>query len=185
MGADLLNYRSKFATSLTQMLWRTPSLSLCSMQKIPRATFPLLSRHLCNTMTALLQPHGRTWQNKSFRLVLFGDYEFQTTVYGLSGLAGVHPCLHCLSTKQQIQQCPADWEQQPEPRTLDTLSLHHGQFMADGGRLSKAKHFYNAIRPAMLSVPIDHVCLPALHLDLGIYLWVFETPLSRSVDTLI
>ena len=116
-----------------------------------------------------------TWQNKSFRLVLFGDYEFQTTVYGLSGSAGVHPCLHCLSTKQQIQQYPADWEQQPEPCTLNTLSLHHGQFMADGERLSKAKHLYNATRPAMLSVPIDHVCLPALHLDLGIYLWVFDS----------
>ena len=47
--------------------------------------------------------------------------------------------------------------------------------MADGGRLSKAKLFYNAIRPALLSVPIDHVCLPALHLDLGIYLWVFDS----------
>eukprot|EP00117_Sycon_ciliatum_P006751 scpid39357/ scgid10155/ len=174
MGADLLNYRSKFATSLTQMLWRTPSLSLCSMQKIPRATFPLLLRHLCNTLTALLQPRART--SRFALLFCFDDYEFQTTV---------HPCVHILGTKQQLRQRPADQEQQPEPRTLDTLSLHHGQFMADGGRLSKAKHFYNAIRPAMLSVPIDHVCLPALHLDLGIYLWVFETPLSRSVDTLI
>jgi len=36
------------------------------------------------------------WEgDKTFRLFLFGDYEFLCAMYGLSGAAGRHPCLWC------------------------------------------------------------------------------------------
>ena len=60
------------------------------------------------------------------------------------------------------------------PRTLTTLAADHQAFVQDGSRTPRAKLFRNAIRPAILPIPIDHASLPALHLDLGIFVWLFE-----------
>ena len=35
------------------------------------------------------------WQQKTFRIFLFGDYEFLCKMYGISGASGKHPCLWC------------------------------------------------------------------------------------------
>lgn len=63
-------------------------------------------------------------------------------------------------------------------RTLEQLAHDYDNFVQDGSRLSKAKVHNNVIRPAMLPVPIEDVCIPALHLDLGIYPWMFTAMLS-------
>ena len=38
------------------------------------------------------------------QIFLFGDYDFQCKVFGLSGAAGTNPCLWCYTTKQQMQK---------------------------------------------------------------------------------
>ena len=41
-------------------------------------------------------------------------------------------------------------------------------------RLSYAKHFNNVIRQCILPIPIHHTITPVLHLDLGIFGWMFD-----------
>ncbi len=57
------------------------------------------------------------WMGKCIKVFLFGDYDFQCKVFGLSGAAGTHPCLWCYTTKRQMQKAP---ETQPaiQERTL-------------------------------------------------------------------
>ena len=88
--------------------------------------------------------------------------------YGLSGPSGKRPCLYCLMTKQDMQLPPAE---QPscETRTLQSLAADLKRFEADGSRLSRAKQYNNVIRTTLIPIPLDWVCIPALHLDLGIY----------------
>ena len=72
----------------------------------------------------------------------------------------------------------------PAARTLETLEADLLAFEADGSQLSRAKLFNNAIRPVLLPIQLDYVCIPALHLDLGIYMWLFEAFISdmRQLD---
>ena len=113
------------------------------------------------------------WQDKQIRFIFFGDYELICSCYGLSGASGKRPCLFCLLTKPEMQLPPSE---QPlhEVRTLQSLEADFQEFQANGSCLSKAKLHNNVIRPALLPIPLDWVCIPALHLDLGIYSWMFH-----------
>ena len=44
------------------------------------------------------------WMGKCIKVILFGDYDFQSKVFGLFGAAGTHPCLWCYTTKRQMQK---------------------------------------------------------------------------------
>ena len=59
-------------------------------------------------------------------------------------------------------------------RSLSTLNENFKKFEADGSRLPPAKYHNNVIRPALLPISLDWVCIPVLHLDLGIYMWLFQ-----------
>ena len=111
---------------------------------------------------------------KAVRLTLFGDYEFQTHVYGLSGASAVHPCLKCCITKADMQLAPENRQTSPEKRTLKTLEWNFQQFTAAGSKLAKAREFNNVIRPALLPIDVVNACTPALHLDLGIFPYIMS-----------
>ena len=115
------------------------------------------------------------WHGKSFRIFFFGDYEFQSKCYGLSGPSGVRPCLYCLCQKKSMDVATSD-RQQPdkELRTLESLAADHEKFVEVGENPSQVKHFNNALRPVILPISLDDVIVPVLHLDLGIYAWVFD-----------
>ena len=106
---------------------------------------------------------------------MFGDYEFQTVNYGLSGSAGVRPCLHCHTTKSATAP-PSEARPQGdrEPRTLASLATDYNGFEAAGGQLPRAKFYNNVVRSLILPIPIRHVIIPILHLDLGIFTWLYE-----------
>ena len=57
------------------------------------------------------------WMVKSIKLFLFGDYDFQWKVFGLSGAAGIHPCLWCYTTKRQMQKLKTDTQPAIQERT--------------------------------------------------------------------
>eukprot|EP00117_Sycon_ciliatum_P026615 scpid33635/ scgid5600/ E3 ubiquitin-protein ligase NRDP1; RING finger protein 41 &gt; E3 ubiquitin-protein ligase NRDP1; RING finger protein 41 len=119
------------------------------------------------------------WHGRSVRVLLFGDYEFQTQQYGLSGSSAVHPCLHCEATKTEFQQPGAT----SNCRSLASLETCHSAFVAAGARLPDAKRFKNCIRPVILPIPIEDAIIPVLHLDLGIFKWIFEA-LVKDCQTL-
>lgn len=110
-------------------------------------------------------------------MTLFGDYELQTTLYGLFGSSGMHPCLHCVTTKADMKlRTAAPFNE----RTLLSLEDDHARSLADGARLPRAKLFKNVIHPCLLPIAVDHACIPALHLDLGIFVWLYEALVKDS-----
>ena len=58
------------------------------------------------------------WEGKHVRLFLFGDYEFLTKMFGLSGAQALHPCLFCTASRTQIQTPPVFNEGNITTRTL-------------------------------------------------------------------
>ena len=129
---------------------------------------------------------GTTWDSRYIRCIFFGDYELLCACYGLSGPSGRRPCLFCLSTKAEMQLPPT---QQPahEERSLQRLNEDLKRFEQNGSCLAHAKLFNNVIRPSLLPIPLEWVCIPALHLDLGIYGWMFESFISdmRQLDAML
>ena len=69
------------------------------------------------------------WRGKTIVPFVFGDYEFQTKMYGLSGASGQHPCLHCHCSKKCMQVDPV---QRPSAerteRSLATLEADHARY---------------------------------------------------------
>lgn len=79
------------------------------------------------------------------------------------------------------------------PRTLQGIQADHREFLASGGDLKKAKHYNNVIDTHFLDINLDHVsitnnnyymnngiipkpdkvCLPGLHITLGVFLKLF------------
>ena len=109
-------------------------------------------------------------EGKRVQVFLFGDYELQATLYGLSGSSGLHPCLHCIISRHNMQLPGAT----AEHRSLEMLLSDHRAFTADGARLANAKKFNNCIRPPILPIQVEDAIIPVLHLDLGIYPWIFD-----------
>lgn len=117
-------------------------------------------------------------------MVLSGDYEFLTTMYGLSGSSGVRPCLFCHCEKKSMQLSRA--ERPPvSKRSLVTLEQDLQSFTASGGALQHAKHHNNVIRHAILPLSLQQICLPMLHLDLGIFPYLYDAFCAevRGLDT--
>ena len=113
------------------------------------------------------------WKGKKLRVFLFGDYEFQCHVFGLSGPSGVRPCIHCHCMKRSMDLDPSSGpEDETTARSLETLAADHQRYTTDGSRLSRAKLFNNVIRPTILPIPVADAVIPALHLDLGIFVWI-------------
>lgn len=116
-----------------------------------------------------------SWRQKQIKVFFFRDYEFQCSNYGLSGASGTRPCLHCHSTKKDIELVRSErLGSDMAARTLTKLASDHQAFIAAGSKLAHAKKFNNVIRPCILPAPVHHVIVPALHLDLGIISWMYE-----------
>ena len=53
---------------------------------------------------------------------MFGDYEFLSSMYGISGTAGRHPCLWCEITTDDLQlPLSSQQDNMPNERTLFNL----------------------------------------------------------------
>ncbi|XP_078607304.1 uncharacterized protein LOC144879578 [Branchiostoma floridae x Branchiostoma japonicum] len=112
-------------------------------------------------------PDGR---DARFRLFAAGDYALLSTWYGISGACGVRPCLYCEVKKVSMHLPKEDRELLILKRTLERLDMQYHDFMERGkGNRQEAKHYKNVIAPAMFRIPIDQVCIPGLHVTLGLY----------------
>ena len=115
------------------------------------------------------------------KILRCGEYEFLTTLYGLSGASGLHPCLFCTTDKKNMQ-LPPEHRLQSTLWTLHTLHTNHMSFIEAGGNLIKAKFHCNVIRPAKLQFPINDVCIPVLHLDLEVFAWLYEAMMKDVLE---
>ena len=190
------------------------------------------------------------FSGKPVHVFMFGDYELQSRMYGLSGacgkyfvqtsnstkvissvisyllqtLSGGHCCLWChvtstdlqtpvSSENQQSSQPPTlgsiSTDQQPQPptaqkasklRSLESLSSDHCRYLLEGrGDVKKAKLYNNVISVQFFNIPLDQVsynsnklhcvyncvtlqlftctfiqvCLPGLHISLGVFFKLF------------
>ena len=115
-------------------------------------------------------------------MFMFGDYEFLSSMYGISGAAGRHPCLWCLITSEEMQLSKFIRRfNMPCKRTLDSLKLHYTEFVEKCDRkLSLAKTVFNMMDNIFFEIPLDRVCLPGLHITMGIFLKIFNQIIEHS-----
>eukprot|EP00057_Strongylocentrotus_purpuratus_P012630 XP_011667104.1 PREDICTED: uncharacterized protein LOC105439622 [Strongylocentrotus purpuratus] len=84
-----------------------------------------------------------TWRGRPLRAFHFGDYEYLSKIYGLTGPNGRHCCLYCLVSKQDMMK-PATERGERQSRTLATLEEHLHQFQHSGSK--SAKDHFNVVR---------------------------------------
>ena len=114
-----------------------------------------------------------TWEGLKFRVFMFGDYQYLSFMYGISGASGRHCCLWCSATYEEMQADPVTVKGTLFPRSLETLKDDYLNFTTSGGKkLKNAKLYNNVIEKTFFNVPLSQVCL-GLHLTLGIVLKMF------------
>ena len=105
----------------------------------------------------------------SFKVFMSGDYEYLTTIYGLSGASGMTstcttndlpigkcPRLFCEINHDQMQLAITTRGRYPE-RTLESILAHYRSFMADGGIRKKAMQYCNCISEPLFNIPLLQV----------------------------
>ena len=97
-------------------------------------------------------------------------------MYGISGAAGKHPCLWCHITAEEMQHPKFIRNQNlAEKRTLGNLKENYNAFRSEhNSNIKFAKKAYNVIGGIFFNILLDQVCLPGLHITLGIYLKIYH-----------
>ncbi|CAH1270873.1 Hypp4478 [Branchiostoma lanceolatum] len=130
-------------------------------------------------------PDGR---DIHFRIFAATDYALLSKWYGISGACGVRPCVYCEVKKESMHMPKEDREIVIHMRSLERMDEQHKDFLERGrGMIKNAKLYKNVIAPAMYRIPLDQVCIPGLHVTLGIYQKLFkmlENELN-DLDTII
>ena len=100
---------------------------------------------------------------------MFGDYTYLSEMYGLSGASGKHPCLWCEIPSEMMSVPPSEQEAIFESRTLGSLEKNLVEFQnVHQSNIKKAKFVKNVIDKRFFNVPLMQVCLPGLHITLGV-----------------
>ena len=111
-----------------------------------------------------------TWQGRKFVVFFFGDYDLLCAMYGLSGAAGKHPCLWCrISSDQQFPKYirSKEYEERSLKKLEQDLEIFHNNYASN---IRKEMLANNVIDEYFFAVPLLQVCIPGLHLTLGIYI---------------
>lgn len=72
-----------------------------------------------------------------------------------------------LPTNQRTKLC--------ENRSLQTMNSCLEKFRSQGSKPLKAKDFYNVVREPLMGVPLVQLCIPGLHISLGLFLKHFNS----------
>ena len=141
---------------------------LITLAECPDSYFNLRSI-LHETRIQVESLQKQKWRGKTVRVFIFGDYDFELKIYGLSPASSCHPCLYCMATKEQIQVCPEQFAKMKiKTRTLASIRESYDEFVASGAGKENAKHFGNVIQKPLFDIELDVVAPPYLHLLLGI-----------------
>ena len=125
------------------------------------------------------------WEEKVFRVFMFGDYEYLSKMYGLSGASGKHPCLWC-EIPSEMMSVPHQNEKQSSSRELwDLLRRTWRSFKLSTSQISKKQSLSKMLSiKRFFNVPLTQVCLPGLHITLGVvfkFVQLYEI-LARDLD---
>ncbi|KAK3774323.1 hypothetical protein RRG08_056370 [Elysia crispata] len=126
--ANLAKPNSKFCTSV---------FAMAKVPDNPHNLYTLLNRYKIQIESL----QSDIWNEKDIRVFLFGDYHFLADVHGISGAAGLHPCLWCLLTNKEIN-FPYDPTNPPPPRTDDNLKRDLKNFAEAGNSDEKKAKYY-------------------------------------------
>ena len=108
-----------------------------------------------------------TWNGKTIRIFLCGDYHFLADTHGISGSSGVRPCLWYLQTKTEIH-FPRNDGNLPIKRTEENMKKDLAAFHTQGkSKSSQAKYYNNVIRAPILPISLLQTAVPYLHILLG------------------
>ena len=128
-----------------------------------------MQRVLCPLEQQVEALKSLTWRGKKIRVFLFGDYDFELKMFGISGAQSSFPCLWCQASREDIQMELTDFERQKIPqRSLNTVRNDNSDFVAAGCPKEQAKLYHNVTTPPIWDIEIDHVTPPYLHILLGI-----------------
>ncbi|KAL9977598.1 hypothetical protein ACROYT_G015020 [Oculina patagonica] len=61
-----------------------------------------------------------------------------------------------------------------EKRTLENIQEDYDQFAADGSWVSRQKFYHNVTHCKLLDIELDKVCVPGLHISLGVFKKLFD-----------
>ncbi|EDO30953.1 predicted protein [Nematostella vectensis] len=130
---------------------------------------------------------GKLRRDKNVVLFAFGDYEYICRMLGISGASGRYPCVWCLIHNQDMRKPPE--ERDPiQPRTPEHMEEQLQNFLNEGnGDLKKAKDYFNVIHEPLLDIPSDRICVPGLHISIGLFLKFYNLFMTEceSLDILI
>ncbi|XP_071950201.1 uncharacterized protein [Antedon mediterranea] len=143
-----------------------------------------INRTLPEVAHQVVALNGEKWRNYTLRVFCFGDYEYLTKLYGLNGPNARYCCLFCEKPKAEMQLKAPPAKQ----RSLASIRANYRMFMEDGGIESRSKDVsMSVVNNPLVSIEVDHVSVPSLHLSLGIFKKLFdmlETE-AHSIDCLI
>ena len=96
-------------------------------------------------------------------------------MFGLSGASGRYPCLWCEIPSVALIVSKSEREDIYQLRTLDTLKENRLTFVNKyNSNLKHAKDVFNVIDKPFFNIELDQVCVPGLHITLGVYLKLFN-----------
>ncbi|XP_078620860.1 uncharacterized protein LOC144887476 [Branchiostoma floridae x Branchiostoma japonicum] len=175
MGYQVLNQLNPNATTAVFCAFKA---------KDSRENLTAATKVLCTEVGEL---DGTMWTSpdgsaKRMRIFVAGDYAILSGWYGISGPCGTYPCVLCEVLKADMRK-PVEEQGTPAKRTLASLADHHRSFQQEGSAIRKAKDHKNVIAPYILPVRIDQVCIPELHISLGLFNKYFSQ-LEREVRDL-
>ncbi|CAH3103928.1 unnamed protein product [Pocillopora meandrina] len=114
-----------------------------------------------------------TWAGKKKVVFLFGDYEFLCKLFGIAGASGKYPCLWC-KINHEVMQVSCHKHRHAEKRSLENIQEDYDKFVADGSVTSRQKFYHNVIHEKLLDIELDKVCVPGLHISLGVFKKLFD-----------
>ncbi len=111
--------------------------------------------------------HNYRWNQKTIYLILAGDCDYVYKLYALGGARGTYPCFVCLIT-QSIMQKSRKKRKKAAKRSLQNIKEQYAKFKANGCNIKKQAQFQNVIGMPLLDIEICDICIPYLHILLGI-----------------
>ena len=115
---------------------------------------------------------------------MYGDYDYLSKMYGLSGISGKHPFLWSEIPSEMMSVPPSQREAIFESRNLGSLEKNLEFQNVHQSNIKKAKFVKNVIDKRFFNVPLMQVCLPGLNITLGVvfkFVQLYEI-LARDLD---
>ncbi|XP_072017401.1 uncharacterized protein [Amphiura filiformis] len=127
----------------------------------------------------LMSLEDMTWRGKKFRLWVNGDLAFLVNIYGINGCQSRYCCVYCEESKSEFS-ISKDGRVPVENRSLERMKEDVRKFCKAGGRKESSKDLsHSIIHPPIFPVPIDHVCIPSLHIWTGIFKKIYTMMLRE------